>query len=742
MGKSFVKVVIRVRPTDKFAHNCLKLEEDGKTLQVHLPKRKRKEDYVNNQQEDFSFKYDGILHNASQEAVHAQIGQGIVQSVLDGYNATALCYGQTGAGKTYTMTGGNDFKQRGLVPRALAQVFNDIVAKPEQSFQLRVSYMEIYNERIYDLLRDPSEAASAEELQIQEDPKGNISVRNLFTPSVGKEEDALSYFFEGNANRAIAEHQLNANSSRSHCIFTLYVSSRSRVESDGTTVHSKVHFIDLAGSERLSKTGSEGVLAKEAMYINRSLSFLEQVVIALSTSARDHVPYRQSRLTNLLKDSLGGNCKTVMIANIWAEEQHLEETTSTLKFATRMMRVQNEAVVNSSLDAEAQIRRMAKEIAELKSELQMQNQLHGKSHVTYGDDFADDERFEIQKQVRDFCDGKTKDLEFKSLRQAKEMFRVFKTFVNNAENDSNRHTMASVSFGIPQKANVPEGVVRQDEGVGDMDPAAGFGIGTAVPGKLDKAARETMLSARSLTLASPGREEPAVAGGTPADFSADGHMPDRNQAFEAYKARDGAAAAEAMRRLQASVREKKRQLKELATKVNDCKAAIDDVRLKVQAKKQEEDEDAASDIVDAEYFRALTQLKDQKTLYRTLYDQMQASQAECDYDTRQLEQTRTKLIVDFTHWYDEAYGAPSGGMPPISNGASVTSPFGRSSTNAKPSFDDDPMDEQDRFEAMARARIMAQDPESGVYYSAKKTATLGKSQGYGARKPVAAARKR
>eukprot|EP00668_Euglena_longa_P011895 GGOE01014315.1.p1 GENE.GGOE01014315.1~~GGOE01014315.1.p1 ORF type:complete len:741 (+),score=211.83 GGOE01014315.1:42-2264(+) len=740
MGKSYVKVIIRVRPTDKFAQDCLKLEEDGKTIQVHLPKRKRKEDYINNQQEDFMFKYDGILHNASQETVHSQVGQGIVQSVLDGYNATAICYGQTGAGKTYTMTGGNDFKQRGLVPRAIAQVFNDIVAKPEQSFQIRVSYMEIYNERIYDLLRDPGDAPS-EELQIQEDPKGNISVRNLYTPVATKEEDALSFFFEGNANRAIAEHQLNATSSRSHCIFTIYVSSRSRVESDGTTIHSKVHFIDLAGSERLSKTGSEGVLAKEAMYINRSLSFLEQVVIALSNSAREHVPYRQSRLTNLLKDSLGGNCKTVMISNIWAEEQHLEETSSTLKFATRMMRVQNEAVVNSSLDAEAQIRRMAKEIAELKSELQMQNQLHGKSHVTYGDDFAEDERFEIQKQVRDFCDGKLKDLEFKSLRQSKEMFRVFKNFVNSAESDGGRHTVPSVTFGLPQKASAQEGAVRQDDGVGDMDPAAGFGIGTAIPGKLDKATRETILSARALAVVSPGREEKA-ANGASTDFAADGQMPDRNQAFEAYKTRDGAAVAETLKRLQASVREKKRQLKELATRVNDCKVSIDDVRLKVQAKKQEEDEDAATDIVDAEYFRALTQLRDQKNAYRTLYDQMQAVKAECDYDARLLEQTRTKLIVDFTHWYDDTYGAPRAGMPPIGNSTSVTSPFGRSSTNSKPSFDDDPMDEQDRFEALERARILAQDPESSVYYSAKKAATLGKSQGYGARKPAAAARKR
>lgn len=131
-------------------------------------------------------------------------------------------------------------------------------------------------------------------------------------------------------------------------------------------IYSKLNLVDLAGSERTKKTGSSGIILKEATFINKSLSYLEQVVIALCESKRDHIPYRQSKLTNMLRDSLGGNCKTLMIANIWPEGSHLEETISTLKFASRMMRVLNEAIVNVQLDPHLQIKRYEKEIRDLK----------------------------------------------------------------------------------------------------------------------------------------------------------------------------------------------------------------------------------------------------------------------------------------------------------------------------------------------------------------------------------------
>ncbi len=236
------------------------------------------------------------------------------------------------------------------------------------------------------------------------------------------EEDALNCLFEGELARTVAAHQLNNRSSRSHTVFTVHIESRSRVESTDKVITSKLHLVDLAGSERTKKTGSSGLTLKEATFINKSLSFLEQVVIALSSNHRDHIPYRQSRLTNLLRDSLGGNCKTVMIANIWPEASHLEETISTLKFATRMMRVSNEAIVNVTLDKHLMIKRYEKEIRDLKQELAMHDTLKNRGRITY-DQYTPDQLGDIKQLAASFLAGETDEItDFDSLRKVREYF--------------------------------------------------------------------------------------------------------------------------------------------------------------------------------------------------------------------------------------------------------------------------------------------------------------------------------
>lgn len=228
-------------------------------------------------------------------------------------------------------------------------MFQEIGSKFEQAVTIRVSYVEIYNELMFDLLSPVPTHEQSGNISIQEDPNGNIRVKGLSMNICNNEEDALNFLFEGDTNRTISQHKLNNQSSRSHCIFTIHVESKSRVESSKIIV-SKLHLVDLAGSERTKKTNSEGITLKEAQFINKSLSFLEQVVVAVTDKQRSHVPYRQSKLTNLLKDSIGGNCKTLMIANVWPEPDHLEETISTFKFATRMMKVSNQAFKNIHLD--------------------------------------------------------------------------------------------------------------------------------------------------------------------------------------------------------------------------------------------------------------------------------------------------------------------------------------------------------------------------------------------------------
>ena len=373
-GKQAVKVVIRTRPTADFAQRNLEIDPSTGSITIKIDKNE-KAGLINNQTDAWKFSFEKILHNASQDEVYEASASEIIQSVVEGFNGTVLCYGQTGAGKTYSMTGSQtEYKYRGIIPRAINQVYALTSSKFEQAITIRVSYAEIYNDQIRDLLPEVGTGMGSENLmmrdqnlQISDDQRGGVFVRGLNQHVCDSEEDALNCLFEGELNRTFRQHYLNATSSRAHCIFTMHIESRSRVESADKVVFSKLHLVDLAGSERTKKTQSDSaMLLKEAQFINKSLSFLEQVVLALSSKKRDHIPYRQAKLTNFLRDSLGGNCKTVMIANIWPEARHIEETNSTLKFASRMMKVANEATINIMMDPAQQIKRYEKEIRDLK----------------------------------------------------------------------------------------------------------------------------------------------------------------------------------------------------------------------------------------------------------------------------------------------------------------------------------------------------------------------------------------
>ena len=362
-----------------------------------------------------------------------------VTSVLNGYNGTIMAYGQTGAGKTFTITGGTaNYQERGLSPRCLAHIFREIGSRPEHAFVVRVSYLEVYNEKMYDLLATAEgapEGAGTGTLSISEE-NGTVHVKGLTQMICATEEEALSYLFEGETNRAIAAHQLNRNSTRSHCVFTVYVESRSRVESTEKVTRGKLNLVDLAGSERIKKTGSDGVILQEAMYINKSLTFLEQVVLALADRSRDHIPYRQSILTNVLKDSLGGNSKTLMCANIWGQAEHLEETISTLKFASRMMRISNEVVVNVQQDPSMLLKKYEREIRDLRQELAMHDTLANQSRRVY-EDYTEEQRYQLKVQMKKWVDNEIDELEPEDLVK----FGLIPEFVGRLPVISNLHEL-------------------------------------------------------------------------------------------------------------------------------------------------------------------------------------------------------------------------------------------------------------------------------------------------------------
>uniref|UniRef100_A0A8D1GMT6 Kinesin-like protein n=1 Tax=Sus scrofa TaxID=9823 RepID=A0A8D1GMT6_PIG len=240
------------------------------------------------------------------KAVLGAIFLDVTKMCFEMFAGTIMCYGQTGAGKTYTMTGATEnYKHRGILPRALQQIFKMIEERPTHAITVRVSYLEIYNESLFDLLSTlPYVGPSVTPMTIVENTQG-VFIKGLSVHLTSQEEDAFSLLFEGETNRIIASHTMNKNSSRSHCIFTIYMEAHSRTLSDEKYITSKINLVDLAGSERLGKSGSEGQVLKEATYINKSLSFLEQAIIALGDQKRDHIPFRQCKLTHALKDSLG-----------------------------------------------------------------------------------------------------------------------------------------------------------------------------------------------------------------------------------------------------------------------------------------------------------------------------------------------------------------------------------------------------------------------------------------------------
>ena len=279
--------------------------------------------------------------NTCQEVVYEVIGEPLIGAVFEGFNGTILTYGQTGSGKTYTMTGTlDDSSLKGVIPRMVSSVFDRIEAASEAlEFTLKVSYCEIYMERIKDLL-DPTKS----NLKVHEDRTRGVFISNLSEQYVTNEDEVYELMRLGTANREVAATLMNEGSSRSHSIFLLTLSQSNTL--DFSARNSKLYLVDLAGSEKVGKTGAEGKRLDEAKLINKSLSTLGLVIYSLTDPKATHVPYRDSKLTRVLQDSLGGNAKTALITTCSPAAFNVEETLSTLRFGVRAKSVRNQPKVN------------------------------------------------------------------------------------------------------------------------------------------------------------------------------------------------------------------------------------------------------------------------------------------------------------------------------------------------------------------------------------------------------------
>ncbi|XP_060939280.1 kinesin-like protein KIF6 [Limanda limanda] len=375
MVKQTIQIFGRIKPTKRTTavYSVAIEEKTGASLEFTVP-RDLADGFVNNKRECYKFRYQKVFDQAvKQEEIFQNIAKPVADSVLAGYNGTIFAYGQTGSGKTFTITGGAErYSDRGIIPRTLSYLYQCFCQDSSMVYTVHISYLEIYNDTGYDLLDSRQEASRLEDLprvMIMEDSDQNVHLRNLSLQQSSNEEEALNLLFLGDTNRMIAETPMNQASTRSHCIFTVHVCRRE--PGSDTVRRSKLHLVDLAGSDRVSKTGLNGQQLTEAKYINLSLHYLEQVIIALSEKHRSHIPYRNSMLTSVLRDSLGGNCMTTMIATLAVDRRNLDESISTCRFAQRVAVIKNEAILNEELDPALLIARLKREIESLKEELAM-----------------------------------------------------------------------------------------------------------------------------------------------------------------------------------------------------------------------------------------------------------------------------------------------------------------------------------------------------------------------------------
>ncbi|XP_007955975.1 chromosome-associated kinesin KIF4A [Orycteropus afer afer] len=299
---------------------------------------------------DKSFTYDYVFDpSIEQEEVFNTAVAPLVKGIFKGYNATVLAYGQTGSGKTYSMGGAYTTAQEneptvGVIPRVIQLLFREIEKKSDFEFTLKVSYLEIYNEEILDLLCSSREKAS--QINIREDPKEGAKIVGLTEKTVLVTLDTVSCLEQGNNCRTVGSTAMNSQSSRSHAIFTISIEQRKKSDKN-CSFRSKLHLVDLAGSERQKKTKAEGDRLKEGININRGLLCLGNVISALGDEKKGgFVPYRDSKLTRLLQDSLGGNSHTLMIACVSPADSNLEETLNTLRYADRARKIKNKPVIN------------------------------------------------------------------------------------------------------------------------------------------------------------------------------------------------------------------------------------------------------------------------------------------------------------------------------------------------------------------------------------------------------------
>lgn len=441
-GSANIKVVVRVRPflpreVEKNATNLIQMDQKLNTTTILPPPPQsptlgpQSSTRARRVYEPKTFTFDHSFYSvdpaskdfADQDIIYEKVGDEFLDHNFEGYHTCIFAYGQTGSGKSYTMMG--DSKNPGIIPRTCSNLFERIDSMTSADVQctVRVSYFEIYNEQVRDLLVSPSKDGSQTHLKVRESPTEGPYVEDLSEFSVKSQTEVLKYIEMGNKHRVVASTKMNDVSSRSHAVFTLIVKQViTDPQTDATEEKTaRIRLVDLAGSERANATGATGQRLREGSNINKSLTTLGRVIASLADdSLKDEhsghstvVPYRDSVLTWLLKDSLGGNSKTAMVACISPTDY--EETLSTLRYANQAKSIKTRAIVNHDIVSAADRDKLLAQMQEtinnlqlslLKSTAESKNDLHVDAEKLKADEQARQQELEQFKNAIRFYEDK------------------------------------------------------------------------------------------------------------------------------------------------------------------------------------------------------------------------------------------------------------------------------------------------------------------------------------------------
>ena len=733
VGKSTTcSVFVRIRPCAG-QNSQINYSDQGISLQIPAKEKGWEKDASKGQ--TFQFRFDKILRDAPQDVVYESIAAPVLMAALDGFNGCVLAYGQTGAGKTYTMSGGRStFQQRGVIPRTISHLWALMSASSDgRKFKVSISYLEIYNEQLYDLLDLTTEP---HELTIHENSRTNaIWVGGLRNVEVKSEAEALACLFEGESNRVIGEHQLNRESSRSHSIFTISIETKMPGES-GDIFTSKVNLVDLAGSERVSKTKSEGLVLKEAGHINKSLSILEQVILALGDKGRDHVPFRSSRLTHVLRDSLGGNCKTVLIANLWGDVSQIDESLSTCRLAQRMSKITCEIVANVREDQSARSKQLQRQVLELQQELSMHDQMANRRDITYGP-YSEKQKTMLAEQVHAFLSSSTSEtsiepLELMSLRHVREILLCARSLYQKKGAGSTAPSYgsapalpSSVSAAVKAAAATRDSSGADADFVGDDDGCSHNAFGVAP----DDARPDAQVTS-SPPPPTGGRtpSQPVSSPSTPSKSGPSLPPKDRQEALELFRKVEGAQKTGLLEENKTRLRNGKKRAKELGLSINSTKKEMDTLKLKHDSlKDQRQGQEGGGGQLEAEELDVVMKIKHLKQKYRDEFNELQMVKSEVEYSSQLVDACADEIAKEFSAWHVAQYGF----LPVASTDGLIENETSRSEGGAQPIVATQPPPPSKATPSKpptGKPKILSSlvtppdmdDPEAAAYYSAQK----------------------